>query len=377
MVSVEGRLIRRPSQSSSIDSVVVHRVSLPVDPPMISGTHHVASVDVNIVEIIAGEDRGIGYTFAFSAQEADAVTPLVLHLAKALRGAQAADVRAHWSRMWAQINFMGRAGAAVMALSAIDTALWDLHARQLGAPLHMLLGLPRCELPVYFAAGWLSFSREGLVQDACEAIAAGYRGYKMRLGGDWQEDVRRVMAVREAIGPEPWLMADANQAWDLSTAIQAVHALEPASLRWLEEPVDAEDFEGLAAVRAEASMPIAAGETVYGTAPFARMIATGSADVLQPDLMRCGGITGFFDVATLARIARLEISTHLFTEVSAHLMAIAPAGVVEYLKGWFDDLFEGAPDSARGLVAPTERPGLGITLRADTLERWGTSRSEL
>lgn len=377
--SVEGRrLARRPSPASLVDSVVVYRLRLPIEPPSISGTHYVEAIDINLVEIGAGEERGVGYTFAFSAHEADAVTPLILYLAKPIMGTPAAEVRGHWVRMWRQINFIGRAGPPVMALSAIDTALWDLHARQAGLPLYALLGLPRRETSTYAAGGWLSLEIEELVEEAVRSLAEGYRGFKMRLGGpDWREDVRRVQAVREAIGWDGWLMADANQAWDLDTAIRAVRALAPSGLRWLEEPIDAEDFEGMAAVRRAADMPIAAGETIYGSPPFAQMIASGSADVLQPDLMRCGGITGFFEVASLARMARLELSTHLFPEAAAHLMAVSTTGIVEHLKGWFDVLFDGAPDPGKGVLVPSEAPGLGVVPRASTLERCCTARSEL
>jgi mandelate racemase len=362
-----------------VDGITLHRISMPIDPPAVSGGHYVASIDVNVVALRAGEQTGFGYTFAFSAEEADAVTPLLALLAEPLIGTPVADVRAHSARMWERINFIGRAGAAVMALSAIDTALWDAHARSIGVPLCTLLGLPRSEYRLYGAGGWLSLSDDELLAEAARFRDAGYTAYKLRAGsGDWRADVERVRRVRELVGPRMTMMLDVNQAWDVTTAIRAAQALEPLELRWLEEPVDAEDFEGLAAVRRKARIPIAAGETVYGVAPFDAMVRAGSVDVLQPDMMRCGGITGFLEIAALARAARLDVASHLFTEVSVHLMGLAgPGGLVEYLPGWFDHLFEGAPDTGSGVAAPPERPGLGIELSPTTLEQWEIARRSL
>jgi L-alanine-DL-glutamate epimerase-like enolase superfamily enzyme len=362
-----------------VEAITLHRISMPIDPPAVSGGHYVASIDVNVVALRAGEHTGLGYTFAFSAEEADAVTPLLALLAEPLLGKPVGDVRAHWAQMWERINFIGRAGASVMALSALDTALWDAHARTVGVPLCTLLGLPRAEHRLYGAGGWLSLSDDELLAEAAAFRDAGYRAYKLRAGsGDWRADVERVRMVRELLGPGIAMMLDVNQAWDVSTAIRAGRALEPFELCWLEEPIDAEDFEGMAAVRRAVPTPLAAGETVYGVAPFNAMVRQGSVDVLQPDLMRCGGITGFLEIAALARGARLAVASHLFTEVSVHLMPLAgPGGLVEYLPGWFDHLFEGTPDTSAGVARAPDRPGLGFELSPATLERWEIARRSL
>lgn len=367
------------SSGPVVEGLTLRRISMPIDPPMISGGHHVASIDVNVVEVRAAGHTGFGYTFAFSPEEADAVTPLLSYLAAPLVGTPVADVRAHCAQMWQRINFIGRAGAGVMALSAIDTALWDVHARRLGVPLCTLLGLPRAKHRLYGAGGWLSLSDEELIAEAARFRDAGYTAYKMRAGSaEWRTDAKRVQLVRDTLGTQVRLMVDVNQAWDVPTAVRFANAVADADLYWLEEPVDAEDFEGLAAVRRSAPMAIAAGETVYGVAPFDAMVRAGSADVLQPDLMRAGGITGFLEIASLARAARLRLASHLFTEVSVHLVGLAgPSAMVEYLPGWFDELFDGAPSTSTGYASAADRPGLGVALRPTTIERWELRRVEL
>jgi L-alanine-DL-glutamate epimerase-like enolase superfamily enzyme len=258
-----------------------------------------------------------------------------------------------------------------MALSAIDVALWDLHAQLLGIPLHLLLGLPAADHAVYAAGGSRSLSRDGLVAEANRFKADGYRGYKMRIGSDdWRADVERVAAVRETLGREIELMVDANQAWDAGTAIQVAEALEPLDIAWFEEPVDAESMTAMAAVRARSPIPVAAGETVYGSSPFHRLVEEGCLDVLQPDLMRCGGLTGFLEIADLAKRVGLRLAPHLFTQVSPHILARSDAGQVEHLDGWFDGFFAGEPLPEDGVVHPGSDPGLGISISADAREHW-------
>jgi L-alanine-DL-glutamate epimerase-like enolase superfamily enzyme len=351
-----------------VESVRVLRVGRPVEPPLVSGIHHIDRIEINVVELSAAGETGVGYTYAFSAREADSVTPLVLHLGEVIAGADAADPAALAPALWQRINFIGRAGPPVMALSAIDVALWDLHARVLGVPLHEALGLPSVAQPVYAAAGSRDLSTEALAAEARGFRERGFRGYKLRIGGgDWQADVARVAAVREAIGPEMELMVDANQAWDESTAIAAATAMAPLALTWFEEPVDAEDFAAMAAVRAAAPMPIAAGETSYGPGPFEALVAGGCISVLQPDLMRCGGISGFLEVAALGRREGLEVAPHLFDQITPQLPPTEGEGRIEALPGWFDGLFTGFPLPEGGRVRPGTAPGTGITLSAEAL----------
>ena len=360
---------RPTAHDAVIEGATLRRVSRPVQPPLVSGIHNITSLELNVVELRAAGHAGLGYTYAFSAREAEAVTPLILHLAEALVGRDLATPAAHQALMWRRINFVGRAGPSVMAMSALDVALWDLHARSVELPLHAVLGRPRIEQRVYAAGGSRALGRDELVAEALKLQALGFAGYKLRVGSeDWREDVARVTAVRTAVGSELALMVDANQAWDADIAIRAAVQLAPLALAWFEEPVDSEDFASLAAVRARAPMPIAAGESVYGVASFARMIEAGAVDVLQPDLMRCGGISGFLEIAAMGEGAGLRIAPHLFCEITPHLPS--PDGVAtlgEYLPGWFDGLFAGAAPPLSGVLAPGSAPGLGLSLSKSAL----------
>jgi mandelate racemase len=345
---------------------------MPIDPPIRSGIHNIAGVETIVTELEAGGERGVGYAFAFSRAEATAVRALAVELGQMVTAAPPRGPRAHWRAMWQHINFIGQEGPAVMALAAIDTALWDLLARAARLPLHALLGADARAVPAYAAGGWISWSVEEVIEEACAFRDSGYRAYKMRVGQpDWREDVRRVYAVREAIGDEMGLMVDVNQAWSVATALRAGNELEGAELLWIEEPVEAQDIRGTVQLSRELRTPVAAGETLWARRGFQSLLDAGGSDVVQLDLMRCGGIAEFGAIATLADALRLPVASHMFTGISAHLMAAAPnAYMIEHLPGWFDGLFEELPVIRDGLVHPSSGPGLGLTLSQDAVSKW-------
>jgi mandelate racemase len=255
----------------------------------------------------------------------------------------------------------------MLALSAIDTALWDLHARAAGLPLYRMLGGSPAPLPVYAQPGWLSLSEEELVTEALAVQEQGFGHYKMRVGSpDWRHDVERVSRVREALDPATQLLVDANQGWSRIEALTAARALDDLGLFWIEEPVDVEDLAGMARIAAAIRTPVAAGESVFGTEGMRPLIEHDAAAVLMPDLQHCGGPTGFLLAAAQAQLAGLPISNHLFIEVSIHLLAACPnAYIVEYMPGWWDDLFHQPPDIRNGSLRPSDEPGIGVRFRDD------------
>jgi mandelate racemase len=314
---------------------------------------------------------GIGHAYTFAPNQAESIRVLIEDLAETLIGQELTDVRRIWHDLWIRINFIGQSGPPVMALAAIDTALWDLLAQQARLPLYRLLGAHRDRLPVYASGGWLSYSAGELVEDALRFREAGYRHYKIKVGSpDWRQDLERVRAIRKAVGDDLVLMVDANQGWDEATAIQAGRALEQEGVSWFEEPVPVQDLSGSARIAAALEVPVATGETVFTRHGFLPLIEARAGDVLMPDLMRCGGPTEYMQVVALADAYQLPVSSHTFTEVSAHLMAAAPnCMLVEYIPGWWDDLFEGAPEIHDGFVHLPDRPGLGFRFAPDAMVR--------
>ena len=261
----------------------------------------------------------------------------------------------------------GPAGVFTLALSAIDTALWDIKGKALDQPLWKLLGGHRDRVPTY-ASGSL---RRGLSDDQAQRAARiliqkGFREMKtqMALPGHPTpaEEVRRVRVVRDAIGPDIKLMCDINQRWRPEQAIQIGSRVEEEGigLFWLEDVTTCDDFAGLARVTAALRTPIAGGEYVWGIVPFRHMIEARSVDVVMVDLARVGGVTQWMKVAGMAEAFNLPIVSHVMPEILLHMVAACPNGLtVEYMP-WMLALYEETPAIQDGHLVLPQKPGLGL-----------------
>jgi L-alanine-DL-glutamate epimerase-like enolase superfamily enzyme len=356
-----------------IDRVVIHPLSLPLAEPLKTSIHDIRTVDTILVEMQgAGGAIGIGYCFAFGPHRARALHALVEDLAPIYTGAEATATRAHFDGAWRSLNFLGHAGAAVMALAALDTACWDLAAQSAGLPLWRFLGAERTRVPTYASSGlWLHRSVDELVAEAERFVAAGHRAMKMRLGKTRAgEDLARARALREALGPDVKLLADVNQGWDEATAIRTGRALEEVGLYWLEEPLPYEDLEGSARVAAALDTPIASGETEYGWVGMKRYLDARAADILMPDLQRMGGVTGYLRAVDVCDAYHTPVSSHLWVEVSAHVVAAAAHGVIVEHMDWWEPLFDDRLAVVDGHVLLADRPGIGVGLDRAALARF-------
>jgi len=356
-----------------ISSVVVHRLAVPLPRPLRTSIHDFTHAHTVLVEMRADAGAvGSGYCFAFGPHRAAALHSLVLDLLPVYEGRDPSEVRAHFASAWAALNFMGHAGAAVMALAALDTACWDLAAQAAGLPLARYLGGAQKGVPTYASSGlWIDYSIDELIGEARRFIAEGHRAMKMRIGrANPAEDVERARRLREAIGPEIKLLADVNQGWDELTAIRVGRQLEALDLFWLEEPLPYEDLEGCARVAAALTMRVATGETDYGSLGMKRHLDLRAADVLMPDLQRMGGVTGFMKAAALCEAYHQPVSSHLFTETCSHLLAASPNALILEHMGWWEALYREPLLVAEGRVVLPDRPGIGGELDQRALARF-------
>jgi L-alanine-DL-glutamate epimerase-like enolase superfamily enzyme len=339
-----------------------HHLSIPLPRRYVSGIHDYETTENVLLELDVGDATGIGYAFAFLPRQAEAIRAMVVDLAETLVGRSVDDVRAVWGELWRRINFVGQSGVSTMALATVDMALWDLLAQRAGMPLYRMLGAVTDSLPVYASGGWHTYSPDELVEEAQALAEQGFADYKIKIGhADPRVDIERVEYLLDEMGNDLRLMVDANQAWTVEQATSTGRVLGELGVVWLEEPVAVQNVEGSARVAAELDVPLAAGETVFTRHGFRQMIEQRAADVLMPNVARCGGPSQFIQVATLADSYRLPISSHTYTEVSAHLMAACPnAGMVEYIPGWWDGLFEQPPRIRNGRIELPDRPGLGF-----------------
>jgi L-alanine-DL-glutamate epimerase-like enolase superfamily enzyme len=348
----------------TVDQIRSGVVALGLPAPVDTAIHRIAAVYCVVVEVDCAGSTGLGYLSTFERGQADALSALVRDVAQVALGSDSADVPGTVDRMRLRLDFIGRSGPSVPVVAAVESALWDAHARSLGVPLAHLGGIRHRSIPVYATGGFLALSRAELVAEAAGFRDAGYLGYKIKVGlPDWREDVARVAAVRRCIGPDLALMVDANQGWTPWRARMIGAALAEFDLAWIEEPLDAEDFAGQAQLATELTTPIGAGETVFGVRGIENLIQHHAADVLTIDAAKCGGVVAFRDAATLADRARLPVTSHTFTPLSVQLMAASPtATFIEHVPGWWDPLFDQHPQLTDGHYEIGSAPGIGSAL---------------
>jgi mandelate racemase len=242
-------------------------------------------------------------------------------------------------------------------------AAWDALAQSLGQPLVRVLGGTPKSIPAYNSNGLGIMEIAPLAREAEELVKEGFRAVKLRLGRpEAQHDLEALRAVKRAIGPDVTLMVDFNQALTVAEAIRRGRMIDDeGGVLWMEEPVRADDFAGNARVAREVATPIQIGENFMGPEQMAQALAAGASDYVMPDLERIGGVTGWMRAAALAQGAGLEMSSHLFPEASAHLLAVTPTcHWLEYVD-WADAILKDPLETKDGFAHIDERPGTGLS----------------
>ena len=356
-----------------VTSVTTTIVQLPLPKPIGTAIHSIHSTGLVLVEVRTDIGAtGQSHIFTLNGDRISAFDEMVKGLGDLVVGRDPRDTGAIWSSIWAEINPIGHKGVTVSALSALDVACWDASAKAVDLPLHKMFGACREEIDTYASSGlWLSYSADELVTEAEEFLASGFRAMKIRLGSlNASDDVERVRLVRQTIGPDIGLLADANQKFDPKTAIRLGRMLEEFNLVWFEEPVAAYDLTGHARVRDALDVPVASGETEYTKLGMAAMIDAGAADVLMPDLQRIGGYTDFRKSAALAEANNLVVSSHFFTELSLCLGgSIANCISLEHVD-WFARLFNEEIQLVGGKLQIPNRPGHGFTFNTAAVAKY-------
>lgn len=233
-------------------------------------------------------------------------------------------VRRIKDKLWKLTDYHGSIGLGLFGISAIDIAVWDVMGRATGQPVWRLLGGQRDKVPTYAMVGWLNFSIEEIKPICARAVEQGFRGVKMKVGAPTlEEDVERIQAVRSEVGKDVKLMVDANQVFSVNEALRRGRVYQELGAYWFEEPLRADDTEGLAFLAANLDIPIASGENNYGKRQFRDLLVKGAVDVVQPDLRRAGGITECFEIGLMADAFNVPYASH-GGGVHLHVLAALP-----------------------------------------------------
>jgi L-alanine-DL-glutamate epimerase-like enolase superfamily enzyme len=311
-----------------------------------------------IATTVESSDGGTGQGFSWAVQAgAQAIQAMIDADCRPVAEGGPLAPAAAWDRLWRHLR-EGGGGVTTLAMAAVDIGLWDLQAKAAGLSLVELLGRQRDQVPVYASGVNRHLSLDELKEQVSRWIEAGHSRVKMKIGlPDLEEDLERVAAVRQIIGPRRLLMVDANQLWDLPAARRGAKALGPFDIFWLEEPLPAEDTGAYARLRAAIDVPLAAGESLYTEAQFRDLLLAGAVDFVQPNVCRVGGITPFLRIARLARLFDIPVMPHLLPDISGQLAMCLP------LRAMVEDIDQGSFAALGALARPS-----GVTVSADSLQ---------
>ena len=354
------------SDSILIEDLIVSTYRIPTDLPEADGTISWDSTTMVLVEINAGGKTGIGYSYAHEA------AGLVIEktLKKLVLKKNATNIEAITAALIRAIRNNGNTGIAMMAVSAVDNALWDLKAKIFNVPLCILLGQVKDEMLIYGSGGFTSYNDQQLKNQLGGWANEGIKYVKMKIGTHPEDDVSRIKKAREAIGKNTGLFVDANGAYTVKQALEKAASFAEFDVSWYEEPVTSDNLEGLRFIREHApyKLNIAAGEYGYNLPYFDKMIHEGSIDILQADATRCGGISYYMKAGYLAEAYQIPFSSHCAPSLHLHASLALPSF---FISEYFHDhvrienlFFDGVPSPVNGSLKPDlTKPGFGLTLK--------------
>jgi mandelate racemase len=336
-------------------------VTLPMKRPLGTSAQRIDTASLLLIDLLTAEGiTGRAYAFCYLPSIAQSLVPIVAELSGALAGQPLVPFDLN-NQITRRFKLPGVVGPLAMIASSVDTAIWDALAIAADMPLATFLGASPRQVPAYNSNGLGLMSPDAAADEAEALLENGFRAVKLRLGrGEIGLDLAAVRAVRKRLPDQVRLMVDFNQVLTLSDAMQYCLALDEEGVYWIEEPIRHDDYRHLALLAQAAKTPIQIGENFAGLAPMAAALEASASDYVMPDLDRIGGVTGWQRAAGLAAAYNREVSSHLFPEVSAHLLAATPGRHwLEYVD-WAVPLLQEPLQIVDGMAIVPNRPGNGM-----------------
>jgi mandelate racemase len=359
-----------PSPSLTFKSIRARPVVLKLKRPVVARIGSIADWPLILIDLFTEEGIvGRAYLEPYTIKTMRYLVPALHDFGDMLKGRRVAPVELY-DLARRSLHFVGYEGQSMIAVAGLDMAAWDALAKAAGLPLCVLLGGTTGAVKAYNSNGlWLQ-PPEAL---AAEAIAlrdeGGFAGLKIRLGREHgRDDLKAIAAVRSAVGDDMALMADFNQGLNFADALQRCHLVDDQGLTWIEEPIVYDNLDGYAQLTAQLKTPIQIGENFYGPRELHKALQSNACDLVMPDFMRIGGVTGWLRAAAIAGAAGIPMSTHLYPEVAAHVMRVTETAHWLEWQDWADPILQRPYDIRDGFLHIPDTPGLGIDWNEDAVE---------
>lgn len=355
-------------------------VSLPMDHRVFFGKKNPRMTPV-ILELLTNEGlKGFGIAYAINDIQIKSLKASIDDLEEVVVGQDISRWAATWKDLHTALKHTGQwGGYGLNAIAAIDTAFWDLRAKACNLPLGRLLGGFKDKVPAY-ASNWLwgFLAVEELQEEAVSLVKQGHKAMKMKMGGkSHKQNIERFKAIRDAVGDDINIMVEGHWSWTVPEAIRMGRALEPYNPYWLEDPIGLhqgdiclEDTAALAQITAALDVPVAAGETFSTKYGFRRIVEDKAVNIVIVDVLRAGGITEMMKIAALMEAYNLPVVSHCLHDISMHVIAAIPNGLmVEYMP-WWDMIYKEPPQVTNGYFELSKKPGLGLELDPTVIKKY-------
>ncbi len=358
-------------ENLTVEALRVRAVNVPMALPLVTGGGSVSTAPLALIDLQTKEGiTGCAYVFCFSTLTLAPVVKLIENLQEVVQGERVAPLALE-QKLGKTFRLIGLQGLTAMAAAGIDMAAWDALAKAAGAPLARLLGGEPQPIQAYNSKGLGIIGPEAAAEQAQQLLAGGFRAVKIRLGYEnAAADLEVVRAVRSAVGEDVTLMSDYNQSLSATEAQLRIRRLDGEGLTWVEEPVRFDDYQGCARIRKNVRTPIQIGENCWGSHDMEKALSAGASDYFMPDVVKIGGVSGWLRAAAMAEPVGMALSSHLFPEISAHLLSVTPTRHwLEYVD-WANPVLAEPAVVKDGFVAPSTSPGAGIAWNDDAVRRY-------
>jgi len=361
-----------PSAPLTVRGITARPVVLPLERPIVARIATITEWPVILIDLLTEEGIvGRSYLEPYIVKSLHYLVPALNDLGSALKGRRVAPIEL-FDAARKSLHFVGYEGLSMIAASGLDMAAWDALAKAAKLPLCVLLGSSIVPVKSYNSNGlWLK-APAAVAEEAIQLRdEGGFAGLKLRLGRDRAaDDLATLDAVRKAVGDDMELMVDFNQGLDLADALRRCHMIDGHGLAWIEEPILYDNLDGHAQLAAELSTPIQIGENFYGPRAMHSALQKKACDLVMPDFMRIGGVTGWIRAAAIAGAAGIPVSTHLYPEVAAHMMRVTETAHWLEWQDWTDPLLQRPYVVKDSLLHIPDVPGIGLDWNEDAVKRY-------